>query len=198
MRNAYIERKTKETDIKLSLAIREDNEKGTFKGTSGVGFFDHMLNAFATHGGFDIELTCKGDLEVDCHHTIEDIGIVLGTAFKEAVGDMKGIMRYASTILPMDESLILSAIDISGRSFLNYTADIPTEKVGDFDTELVREFFEAFVRNAGITLHIKQLDGYNSHHIIEGMFKSVARSMKTAVSIDEKNKDKIPSTKGVL
>lgn len=195
MRSAEINRTTAETDICLTLNIDGD---GVSKIDTGCGFLNHMLTLFARHGNFDLTVNCKGDIDVDYHHTAEDIGICLGTAFKNSLDDMKGIMRYASTILPMDESLILSAVDISGRSFLAYTADIPTEKVGDFDTELVREFFEAFVRNAGITLHIKQLDGYNSHHIIEGMFKSVARSMKTAVSIDEKNKDKIPSTKGVL
>ena len=195
MRSAEINRTTAETDIRLTLNIDGD---GVSEIDTGCGFLNHMLTLFARHGDFDLTVKCKGDIDVDYHHTAEDIGICLGTAFKNSLGDMKGIMRYASTILPMDESLILSAVDVSGRSFLNYTADIPTEKVGDFDTELVREFFEAFVRNAGITLHIKQLDGYNSHHIIEGMFKSVARSMKTAVSIDEKNKDKIPSTKGVL
>ena len=195
MRSAEINRTTAETDIRLTLNIDGD---GVSEIDTGCGFLNHMLTLFARHGDFDLTVKCKGDIDVDYHHTAEDIGICLGTAFKNSLADMKGIMRYASTILPMDESLILSAADISGRSFLAYTADIPTEKVGDFDTELVREFFEAFVRNAGITLHIKQLDGYNSHHIIEGMFKSVARSMKTAVSIDEKNKDKIPSTKGVL
>ena len=195
MRSAEIKRTTAETDIYLKLTLDGD---GVSEIDTGCGFLNHMLTLFARHGNFDLVVNCKGDIDVDYHHTAEDIGICLGEAFKNALGDMKGIMRYASTILPMDESLILSAVDISGRSFLAYTADIPTEKVGDFDTELVREFFEAFVRKAGITLHIKQLDGYNSHHIIEGMFKSVARSMKTAVSIDEKNKDKIPSTKGVL
>ena len=195
MRSSEIKRTTAETDIYLTLNLDGD---GVSEIDTGCGFLNHMLTLFARHGDFDLTVNCKGDIDVDYHHTAEDIGICLGEAFKNALGDMKGIMRYASTILPMDESLILSAVDISGRSFLAYTADIPTEKVGDFDTELVREFFEAFVRKAGITLHIKQLDGYNSHHIIEGMFKSVARSMKTAVSIDEKNKDKIPSTKGVL
>ena len=195
MRSAEIKRTTAETDIYLKLVLDGD---GVSEIDTGCGFLNHMLTLFARHGNFDLTVNCKGDIDVDYHHTAEDIGICLGEAFKNALGDMKGIMRYASTILPMDESLILSAVDISGRSFLAYTADIPTEKVGDFDTELVREFFEAFVRKAGITLHIKKLDGYNSHHIIEGMFKSVARSMKTAVSIDEKNKDKIPSTKGVL
>ena len=195
MRNSVIERKTAETEINLTLNL--DGE-GVSKIDTGCGFLNHMLTLFARHGNFDLTVYCKGDIDVDYHHTAEDIGICLGAAFKNALGDMKGITRYAHTILPMDESLILSAVDISGRSFLSYNAEIPTEKVGDFDTELVREFFEAFVRKAEITLHIKRIDGYNSHHIIEGIYKSVARSMKTAVAIDEKNKDKIPSTKGVL
>lgn len=195
MRSAEIIRTTAETDISLKLNL--DGE-GVSEINTGSGFLNHMLTLFARHSNFDLTVNCKGDIDVDYHHTAEDIGICLGEAFRKALGDMKGITRYAHIILPMDESLILSAVDISGRSFLSYTADIPTEKVGDFDTELVREFFEAFVRKAEITLHIKQLDGYNSHHIIEGMFKSVARSMKAAVAIDEKNKDKIPSTKGVL
>lgn len=195
MRSAEIKRTTAETDIYLDLTLDGEGEAQI---NTGCGFLNHMLTLFARHGNFDLTVNCKGDINVDYHHTAEDIGICLGEAFRKALGDMKGITRYAHTILPMDESLILSAVDISGRSFLQYTAEIPTEKVGDFDTELVREFFEAFVRNADLTLHIKQLDGYNSHHIIEGMFKSVARSMKSAVAIDEKNKDKIPSTKGVL
>lgn len=195
MRNSVIERKTAETEINLTLNL--DGE-GVSKIDTGCGFLNHMLTLFARHGNFDLTVYCKGDIDVDYHHTAEDIGICLGEAFKNALGDMKGITRYAHTILPMDESLILSAVDVSGRSFLSYNAEIPTEKVGDFDTELIREFFEAFVRKAEITLHIKRIDGYNSHHIIEGIYKSVARSMKTAVAIDEKNKDKIPSTKGVL
>ena len=195
MRNSVIERKTAETEINLTLNL--DGE-GVSKIDTGCGFLNHMLTLFARHGNFNLTVYCKGDIDVDYHHTAEDIGICLGEAFKNALGDMKGITRYAHTILPMDESLILSAVDVSGRSFLSYNAEIPTEKVGDFDTELVREFFEAFVRKAEITLHIKRIDGYNSHHIIEGIYKSVARSMKTAVAIDEKNKDKIPSTKGVL
>ena len=195
MRSAEIKRTTAETDIYLKLVL--DGE-GVSEIDTGCGFLNHMLTLFARHGNFNLTVNCKGDIDVDYHHTAEDIGICLGEAFKNALDDMKGIMRYASTILPMDESLILSAVDISGRSFLAYTADIPTEKVGDFDTELVREFFEAFVRKAGITLHIKQLDGYNSHHIIEGMFKALGRTMAKAVKIDEDFKDEIPSTKGVL
>lgn len=194
MRSSEIIRTTKETDIKLFLAL----SKGESTIDTGCGFLDHMLTLFARHGDFTLNVTCKGDTQVDYHHTAEDIAICLGDAFKEALGDMKGITRYGSFILPMDESLILTAADISGRSGLYYDLHIPTEKVGDFDTELTQEFFEAFVRHAGVTLHIKQLAGTNSHHIIEGTFKSFARTMKQAVSIDENNKDVIPSTKGVL
>ena len=195
MRRSEIKRTTKETDISLALTIEGDGKSNI---DTGCPFLDHMLTLFASHGGFDLDVKCVGDTEVDYHHSVEDIGICLGKAFSEALGNLRGITRYGYMILPMDETLVLCAIDLSGRACLRFNAVFPTEKIGDFDTELVREFFEAFVRNAGITLHIKQLDGYNSHHIIEGMFKSVARSMKTAVSIDEKNKDKIPSTKGVL
>ena len=195
MRQSEIIRKTAETDITLTLCLDGDG-KGNID--TGCGFLDHMLTLFSRHGSFDLNVRCIGDTQVDYHHTAEDIAICLGDAFKNALGDMRGITRYGSFILPMDESLILTAVDISGRSFLGYDLSIPTEKVGDFDTELTREFFEAFVRHAGVTLHIKQLSGYNSHHIIEGTFKSFARTMKVAVAIDEKNKDKIPSTKGVL
>ena len=195
MRISEINRKTNETDIKLTL-----NLDGTGKSNidSGCGFLDHMLTLFAKHGRFDLTVSCKGDLEVDCHHTAEDIGICLGEAFNEALQDKKGIIRYGNMILPMDEALILSAVDLSGRSYLNYELDIPSPKVGDFDTELCEEFWLAFVRCALCTLHIKQLNGRNSHHIIEGTFKSVARSLKTAVSIDTAYADEIPSTKGVL
>ena len=195
MRQTEIIRKTAETDITLSLCL-DGEGKGTID--TGCGFLDHMLTLFSRHGSFDLNVKCIGDTQVDYHHTAEDIAICLGDAFRKALGDMKGITRYGSFILPMDESLILTAVDISCRSYLGYDLSIPTEKVGDFDTELTREFFEAFVRHAGVTLHIKQLSGYNSHHIIEGTFKSFARTMKQAVAIDEKNKDKIPSTKGVL
>lgn len=195
MRTAKIIRTTKETDITLSL-----NLDGTGKSeiNSGVGFLDHMLTLFAKHGRFDLELTCDGDTYVDDHHTVEDIGIALGQAFEKALGDKRGIIRYGSFILPMDETLILSAVDISGRSYLNYDLHIPTQKVGTFDTELTEEFFLGFVRNANLTLHIKQLEGKNSHHIIEGTFKSFGRTMKQAVAIDENFRDEIPSTKGVL
>ena len=195
MRISEINRKTTETDINLRLNI---DGTGISKINSGCGFFDHMLTLFSKHSRFDLELNCVGDTQVDYHHTVEDIGIVLGKALKEGLGEMRGITRYGSFILPMDESLILSAIDISGRSHLEYELNIPSFKVGDFDTELVREFFEAFTRNAGITLHIKQLSGSNSHHIIEAAFKSVARSLRIAASIDKEFKNDIPSTKGVL
>ncbi|MBQ8503925.1 MAG: imidazoleglycerol-phosphate dehydratase HisB [Clostridia bacterium] len=195
MRTAEILRKTAETDISLKLNI---DGKGESTVNTGCGFLDHMLTLFAKHGRFDLDITCKGDTQVDFHHTAEDIGIVLGQAFKEALGDKKGITRYGSMILPMDEALILSAVDISGRSCLGYDLAIPTEKVGVFDTELVEEFFLGFVRNAQVTLHIRQMSGTNSHHIIEGAFKSVARSMKEAVKIDADFSDEIMSTKGVL
>lgn len=195
MRTAEIIRKTAETDISLRLNL---DGKGESKIDSGCGFLNHMLTLFAKHGRFDLTLTCNGDVDVDYHHTVEDIGICLGQAFEKALGDKRGIIRYGSMTLPMDETLILSAVDISGRGFLGFGLDIPSEKVGDFDTELTEEFFLAFTRNFPISLHIKQLDGKNSHHIIEGTFKSVARSLKQAVRIDADFADEIPSTKGVL
>ncbi len=195
MRTAEIARQTTETDIKLKLNL---DGSGKSSINSGCGFLDHMLILLARHSRFDLEVYCKGDTEVDYHHTVEDIGIALGDAFSLALGDKKGITRYGSFILPMDESLILSAVDISGRSHLAYNLEIPSNKVGDFDTELTEEFFRGFVRHADITLHINQLSGTNSHHIIEGTFKSVARSLKAAVGIDSDFEDEIPSTKGVL
>ena len=195
MRKSEINRKTAETDISLKINL---DGKGESKIATGCGFLDHMLTLFAKHGRFDIELSCKGDTFVDYHHTTEDIGIALGTALKEALGDKAGITRYASIILPMDEALILSAVDISGRAYLRYNLEIQAPMVGDFDTELVREFFTALAFNGGITLHIRQLDGVNSHHIIEGAFKSVARSLKAATAIDESLEGRIPSSKGVL
>ncbi|MBR2590394.1 MAG: imidazoleglycerol-phosphate dehydratase HisB [Clostridia bacterium] len=195
MRTAQIERTTKETDIFLQIDL---DGKGVSDIDSGCGFLDHMLTLFSRHGRFDIALKCKGDTFVDYHHTCEDIGICLGEAFKEALADKKGIERYGSEILPMDESLILTAVDFSGRAYLNYDVTIPAYKVGDFDTELVEEFWYAFVRSAGCNLHIKQLEGKNTHHIIEAIFKSCARSFKKAVSIDTAFSDEIPSTKGVI
>ena len=195
MRNAEIKRTTGETDISLALNL---DGTGRSEIVTGCGFLDHMLTLFAKHGRFDLILNCQGDTYVDDHHTVEDIGIALGQAFAAALGDKKGIRRYGDTALPMDESLILSAVDLSGRGYLGYALEIPTEKVGTFDTELVEEFFLGFVRNAACTLHIRRLAGTNSHHIIEGAFKSVARSLRTAVSIDPDCADEIPSTKGVL
>lgn len=195
MRTAEINRKTAETDIKLMLNL---DGSGQSHIATGCGFLDHMLTLFSRHGRFDLELKCEGDINVDYHHTAEDIGICLGEAFAKALGDKKGIIRYGSMMLPMDEALILTAVDVSGRCHLEFNLDIPKEKVGNFDTELVKEFWLAFVRKAEMTLHIRQLAGENSHHIIEGAFKSVGRSLAAAVSIDEKYKDEIPSTKGVL
>ncbi len=195
MRTVEITRKTNETDIALALNL---DGKGASDINTGCGFLDHMLTLFARHGRFDIKLTCKGDTFVDDHHTVEDIGIALGKAFDEALGDKRGIVRYGDIVLPMDEALILAATDISGRSMLCYSLNPGTEKVGTFDTQLVQEFWLGFTRNANITLHIKQLDGSNAHHIIEGAFKAVARTLKAAVSIDEEFKDEIMSTKGVL
>ncbi len=195
MRKTEIKRKTAETDIALKLDL---DGSGKSVLATGCGFLDHMLTLFARHGRFDLEISCKGDVEVDYHHTVEDIGIALGQAFSKALGDKKGITRYGDTVLPMDEALILTAVDISGRGMLLCDLNIRAKKVGDFDTELCEEFFTAFARNAGITLHIRQLAGRNSHHIIEGVFKSAARSLKDAVAIDPALKDEIPSTKGVL
>lgn len=194
MRSASIARKTAETDISLTLKL-----EGTGKGSiqTGVGFLDHMLTLFARHGGFDLEVICKGDTYIDDHHSVEDIGICLGDAFSSALGDKRGIMRYGDSILPMDEALLLAAVDLSGRGYLAYELSLPTEKVGSFDTELVEEFFLAFTRRANLTLHLRQLSGRNSHHIIEGSFKAVARALKAAVARDP-NSSAIPSTKGVL
>lgn len=195
MREASILRETAETKINLTLQLDGEGESHV---SSGCGFLDHMLTLFASHGRFNLTLTCVGDTQVDDHHTVEDIGIALGQAFSKALGEKRGICRYGSMILPMDEALILSAVDLSGRGILCDALEIPTEKVGSFDTELVKEFWLAFVRNAGCALHIRQLAGENSHHIIEGAFKSVARSLRQAVAIDAAFADEIPSTKGVL
>lgn len=195
MRMKEIIRKTGETDITLQLNL---DGKGISNIHSGCGFLDHMLTLFSKHSGFDLTVACKGDIEVDFHHTTEDIGIALGRAFYEALGDKKGITRYGDIILPMDETLIMSAVDISGRDYLSINLAIPAEKVGDFDTELCEEFWLAFVREAKITLHINQLAGKNAHHIIEGVFKAVARSLGKATAIDVNRAEEIPSTKGVL
>jgi len=195
MRKAEINRKTKETEIRLFLEL---DGTGTSEINTGVGFLDHMLTLFAKHSRFDLTVCCSGDTQVDGHHSVEDIGICLGQAFREALGDKRGISRYGECILPMDEALILSAVDISGRGWYEPDLEIPTEKIGTFDTELVREFFIAFVMNAGITLHIRKINGVNSHHIVEGAFKSVARSLRKAAAIDPQFADDISSTKGML
>lgn len=195
MRQSEINRKTAETDIKLFLNL--DGE-GKSEIDTGCGFLDHMLTLFASHGRFDLNVKCIGDMNVDAHHTTEDIGICLGKAFAESLGDKKGIVRYGSMILPMDEALILSAVDLSGRAYLGFTLDIPSLRVGDFDTELVEEFWLAFVREAKCALHIKKFDGKNTHHIIEGAFKATGRALRAAVAVDERFADEVPSTKGVL
>jgi imidazoleglycerol-phosphate dehydratase len=195
MRISTITRKTAETDISLSLNI---DGAGASKVDTGIGFLDHMLTLFARHGRFDLTLDCRGDTHVDGHHTAEDIGMCLGMAFHEALGDMKGITRYGDVVLPMDEALVLCAIDISGRSHLTYDVSLPSGKVGEMDTELVEEFLNAFVRKANLTLHLRQLSGSNAHHIIEALYKALARTLAKAVKIDEAYKDEIPSTKGVL
>ena len=195
MRKAETVRKTGETDITLSLDI---DGKGESEISSGVGFLDHMLTLFSRHGRFDLKLKCIGDTYVDDHHSTEDIAIALGSAFRKALGDKRGIKRYGDIILPMDEALVLASVDISGRSDIRFTSNCQTEKIGTFDVELLEDFFTSFAENAGITLHIRQLDGRNSHHIAEAMFKAVARALRKAVEIDERAKDEIPSTKGVL
>lgn len=195
MRQAVIDRKTAETDISLTLNL---DGSGVSSVDTGCGFLDHMLTLFASHGRFDLQVKCVGDTNVDDHHTVEDIGICLGMAFSQALGEKRGIVRYGSFLLPMDEALIMTAADISGRSYLGYGLTIPSQKIGTFDTELVEEFFLAFTRQCPMSLHIRQLAGVNSHHIVEGCFKSVARSLKAAVAIDAQYADQIPSTKGVL
>ena len=195
MRKAEIKRDTKETRIELSLNL---DGKGEGVIDTGCGFLDHMLTLFAKHARFDLDVKCDGDTYVDYHHSAEDIGICLGDAFKKALGDMKGITRYADITLPMDESLVLCAVDISGRSYLNFDAEIPSQKIGDFDSELIEEFMYAFVRRSEITLHIIKLCGTNSHHIAEAIFKSLARVLKKACRIDKEFADEIPSTKGVI
>ena len=195
MRTSEIVRRTGETDISLKLCL---DGRGESSVNTGCGFLDHMLTLFAKHARFDLSVSCVGDVNVDYHHTVEDVAICLGSAFLTALGDKRGIVRYGEKILPMDEALILSAVDISGRDYLAYGLEIPSYRVGDFDTELCEEFWRAFVREAKITLHLKQFAGTNSHHIIEGAFKSVARSLSEAVSIDSRFADDIPSTKGVI
>jgi imidazoleglycerol-phosphate dehydratase len=195
MRRATVERETAETSVSLTLRL---DGTGTSEISTGVGFLDHRLTLFAKHGRFDLTVECRGDVEVDDHHSVEDIGIALGEAFSEALGDKRGIRRYGDTILPMDEALILTSADLSGRAYLGYALDFPSEKIGTFDTELIEEFWAAFVRTAACSLHIRQLAGKNSHHIAEGAFKSAARTFREAVEIDPDFADEIPSTKGVL
>ncbi len=195
MRKAELVRKTAETDIALTLDL---DGKGSSVIDSGCGFLDHMLTLFSKHAGYDLQVKCKGDIEVDYHHTTEDIGIALGRAFFEALGEKRGIARYGDILLPMDESLIMAAVDISGRDFAAIHLNLPAAKVGDFDTELCEEFWLAFVREAKITLHVTQLAGKNAHHIIEGVFKAVARALQKATAIDDTRRDEVPSTKGVL
>ena len=195
MREAEINRRTAETDIYLKLNL---DGTGASSIDTGCGFMNHMLTLFAKHGRFDLVVKCVGDTDVDDHHTVEDIGICLGQAFAEALGDMGGICRYGSTILPMDEALILTAVDVSGRAHLSFEADIPTQKIGSFDTELVKEFWLGFVRKANVTLHIRRLAGENSHHIVEGMFKSAARTFRAACAVDPSLNGQVLSTKGLL
>jgi len=195
MRTSEVTRNTTETDIKLSL-----NLDGTGKSniSTGVGFLDHMLELFSRHGKFDLEISCKGDTHVDCHHSVEDIGICLGTAFSQALGEARGICRYSDVTLPMDEALVLCAVDISGRSHLSLDIELPDRAVGAMDTELFEEFMQAFIRKAGLTVHIRMLDGKNAHHILEACFKALARALRAAVKIDDELSGEIPSTKGVI
>ena len=195
MRDATVARKTNETDIRLSLQV---DGRGESRILSGVGFLDHMLTLLARHGRLDLDLRCEGDTQVDDHHSVEDIGIALGQAFHLALGDKRGIRRYASLCLPMDEALILCAVDVSGRGGYYGELDFPTEKIGTFDTQLVHEFMEAFAVNAGLTLHLRRLSGRNSHHIAEGAFKALGHALREAVSVEESFRDEIPSTKGML
>lgn len=195
MRNYEITRNTNETKIKLFLEL---DGSGINEIKTGCGFLNHMLTLFASHGKFDLKISCEGDYDVDFHHTVEDVGICLGKAFLNALGDKKGINRYGYFILPMDETLILSAIDFSGRSFLNWDVELFTQKIGDFDTELAKEFWLGFTRNADCTLHFKKLAGENSHHILEAAFKSAARTIKNAVEINKNFANEIPSTKGII
>ena len=195
MRTANIKRDTRETQIRLTLDL---DGAGKSSVSSGVGFLDHMLELFARHGDFDLILTCHGDTQVDFHHSVEDVGICLGQAFAEALGDKRGITRYGQFLLPMDETLVLCAVDLSGRDYLGWAVDLPARKVGDFDTELAKEFWLGFVRNCPGSVHIRQLTGENTHHILEAVFKGMGRALKMAAAPDAKHRDEIPSTKGVL
>ena len=195
MRRATVQRKTKETDISLAIALDGSGKSAI---STGIGFFDHMLDQIARHGLFDLEIAAKGDLHIDDHHTVEDVGIALGQAIKQALGDRKGIRRYATAHVPMDEALTRVALDLSGRAFLVFEAQFPTPKIGTFDTELVREFFQALAGNCGANVHVDNIRGANSHHIAESCFKALARALREAVEIDPRQSDAIPSTKGVL
>ena len=195
MRSANVQRKTRETEISASVSI---DGTGTSRISTGIGFFDHMLDQLARHSLIDIEIEAKGDLHIDFHHTVEDTGIALGQALRKALGDLKGISRYADVLLPMDETMTRAAIDISGRPFLVFRTEFTRDKIGDFDTQLVREFFQAFAMNAGVTLHIETLYGFNEHHIAESCFKAVARALRVAVTLDPRQGDRVPSTKGAL
>ena len=195
MRSATITRKTAETDITVEIAL---DGTGTYANTTGVGFFDHMLDQLARHSLIDMTIRCTGDTHIDDHHTVEDVGIALGQALGRALGDKRGIRRYAACLLPMDDALIRAALDLSGRPYLVWDMDLPTQKIGTFDTELVREFFQAFSSHGGITLHVDALRGINSHHMVEAAFKAVARALREAVEPDPRKSDEIPSTKGSL
>ena len=195
MRNASLSRKTRETDIQVEVTL---DGSGTSEIYTGVGFFDHMLDQIARHSLIDLKIQAKGDLHIDFHHTVEDVGIALGQAIRQALGDLKGITRYADVHLPMDETLTRVAMDISGRAFLVFRTEFHTPKIGEFDTQLVREFFQAFAMNAGLTLHVETLYGINDHHISESCFKGLARALRIAVSIDERQSGRVPSTKGTL
>lgn len=195
MRTAQIERNTNETQIRLTLNV---DGRGEYQVDTGCGFLNHMLELFARHGSFDLEVTCQGDTQVDDHHTVEDIGIALGKAFAQALGDLRGVYRYGNFLLPMDEALVLCAVDLSGRGYLGWQMELPTEKVGTFDTELAEEFWIAFARNCGATLHFQQMAGRNSHHILEAAFKGMGRALRQAVAIEPGRENEIPSTKGIL
>ncbi|MDR3729443.1 MAG: imidazoleglycerol-phosphate dehydratase HisB [Oscillospiraceae bacterium] len=195
MRTAQIERNTNETQIQLTLNV---DGRGQYHVDTGCGFLNHMLELFARHGSFDLEVTCQGDIQVDDHHTVEDIGIALGKAFSQALGDLRGVYRYGNFLLPMDEALVLCAVDLSGRGYLGWQMELPTEKVGTFDTELAEEFWIAFSRNCGATLHFQQMAGRNSHHILEAAFKGMGRALRQAVAIEPGRENEIPSTKGIL
>ena len=195
MRTANIKRDTRETQIRLTLDL---DGAGKSSVSSGVGFLDHMLELFARHGDFDLTLTCHGDTQVDFHHSVEDIGICLGQSYAESLGDKRGIARYGQFLLPMDEALVLCAVDLSGRDYLGWALDLPAQKVGDFDTELAKEFWLGFVRCCPSSVHIRQMAGENTHHILEAVFKGMGRALRMAAAPDEKHRDEIPSTKGVL